>query len=330
MLNDVFFSFIVPVYNTSKYLNDCLDSLVKLHGTNFEIVIVNDGSTDDSEKICKIYVEKYSFVKYYYKENGGLSAARNFGIEKSNGDYLLFIDSDDFLLNADFIGKINDILKKCRVDLLFFLPIEFNENRKVVLKKHKIDVSIAGTVLKAKDILDKLYFSDNPYITMAQTKIIYKKYLVGNRLYFENNIYHEDDEWIARTLLSNPSVLLTDLEGYGYRRREGSIITSKEQSKQLKRCYDMMGIVDKLLGIKNIYRYRQCVTYFINYYIQAAKKICVNEEQKRLYFENTEKNNVFKALKYSLSGKHRLLYIFKKIAGIKLTKKLIIKSREIL
>ncbi|MBQ6979026.1 MAG: glycosyltransferase [Clostridia bacterium] len=325
-MNDFVFSFIVSVYNTTKYLNDCLDSLVKLHGTNFEIIIVNDGSTDDSEKICRIYTEKYSFVKYYYKENGGLSSARNFGIEKASGDYLLFIDSDDFLLNDDFIGKINDILKKYRVEFLGFLPIEFDENRKKVLKKHEIDVSIIGTVLKANDILNKLYFSDNPYITMAQTKIICKKYLIENGLYFENNIYHEDDEWIVRTLLSNPSVFFADLEEYGYRRREGSIITSKEQTKQLKRCYDMMKIVDKIFGINDIYRYRQCVTYFINYYIQAAKKICANDEQRRLYFENTDKNNVFHALRYSLSRKHRLLYMFKKVFGIKLTKKIIIKK----
>ena len=90
-------SVIVPVYNTYDYLNKCLDSLVNQSFKDYEIIIVNDGSTDDSEKIIKKYQKKYSNIKYYYKENGGLSSARNYGIKYANGDYIAFVDSDDYV-----------------------------------------------------------------------------------------------------------------------------------------------------------------------------------------------------------------------------------------
>ena len=92
-------SIIVPVYNVSEYLAKCLDSLVSQSFKNIEIIVVNDGSTDNSEEIVKEYQKRYMNIKYFYKENGGLSSARNYGLEKATGEYIIIIDHDDKLTN---------------------------------------------------------------------------------------------------------------------------------------------------------------------------------------------------------------------------------------
>lgn len=90
-------SVIVPVYNVEEYLKQCLDSILEQTFSNYEVILVNDGSTDSSGLICQEYAEKDSRIRYFEKENGGLSDARNYGIEQAQGEYLTFVDSDDFL-----------------------------------------------------------------------------------------------------------------------------------------------------------------------------------------------------------------------------------------
>ena len=115
-------SVVVPVYNVEKYLHYAMESLLKQTYKNFEIILVNDGSTDNSGKLCDKYSEKYSNVKVFHKENGGLSDARNFGVKKAKGEFITFLDPDDYLeayslellagiqekLNLNPIVKIDD------------------------------------------------------------------------------------------------------------------------------------------------------------------------------------------------------------------------------
>ena len=89
-------SVIIPIYNTQKYLKKCIDSVESQSYNNIEIILVNDGSTDSSEKIIQPYLQKYENIKYYKKENGGLSDARNYGIQKATGDYICFLDSENY------------------------------------------------------------------------------------------------------------------------------------------------------------------------------------------------------------------------------------------
>lgn len=88
-------SVILPIYNVENYLRQCLDSIIEQTFHNLEILLVNDGSTDGSGKICQEYLKKDSRIRYFEKENGGLSDARNYGIERAQGEYITFIDSDD-------------------------------------------------------------------------------------------------------------------------------------------------------------------------------------------------------------------------------------------
>lgn len=90
-------SIIVPIYNSGKYLRRCLESLKFQTYSNIEVLLIDDGSVDSSKEICEEYVNKYDFIKYFYKENSGVSSARNFGLSKSTGNYISFVDSDDWV-----------------------------------------------------------------------------------------------------------------------------------------------------------------------------------------------------------------------------------------
>ena len=110
------FSIVVPVYNVEKYINKALDSILNQTYNNFEVIIVNDGSTDNSQKIIDKYTKLDKRFKSYKKENGGLSSTRNFGIKYTTGDYLLFIDSDDYI-EKDYLEQANKVTNYTHPDL---------------------------------------------------------------------------------------------------------------------------------------------------------------------------------------------------------------------
>lgn len=104
-------SIIVPVYNVEKYLKECIESLINQTYKNIEILLIDDGSTDNSKSICDNYSKKYEFIYTIHKKNGGLSSARNLGIETSKGDYLCFVDSDDFVSKDYVESMLNNLVK---------------------------------------------------------------------------------------------------------------------------------------------------------------------------------------------------------------------------
>jgi glycosyltransferase involved in cell wall biosynthesis len=113
------YSVIIPVYNAERTLRRCLDSLVRQQFSDYELLIINDGSTDGSDAICREYVNTYSCVRYFAKENGGVSSARNLGLEQAEGEYILFVDSDDYV-SQDYFALLSHTLESNAVDLLMF------------------------------------------------------------------------------------------------------------------------------------------------------------------------------------------------------------------
>lgn len=113
------YSVIIPVYNAEGTLRRCLDSLVGQQFSDYELLLINDGSTDGSDAICREYANTYSCVRYFAKENGGVSSARNLGLEKAEGEYILFVDSDDYV-SQDYFALLSHTLESNAVDLLMF------------------------------------------------------------------------------------------------------------------------------------------------------------------------------------------------------------------
>lgn len=238
-------SIIVPVYNVSKYLAKCLDSLIcqDLKPEEYEIIIVNDGSTDNSEEISRQYEEKYSNIKVVRQKNQGLSGARNTGIKLAKGMYIQFVDSDDYL-EPNVLKTLIDKMETDNLDVLRFNYQNVNENYEVYepYKEHKSYVDYRDEVCDGLTFLtERLGYACYAVQFLIKSELLKKE---GNT--FKSGIYFEDTEWTPRILTQAKRVTSTDLMVYNYLLRQGSITNSVSIEKKRKVLEDKMLLVSSL------------------------------------------------------------------------------------
>ena len=124
-------SIIIPVFNVEQYLKQCLDSIVSQDCSSIEVILIDDGSTDGSATLCKDYANTYNYIKFLHKENGGVSSARNMGLQHAKGEYVAFIDSDDYV-TPDYLESLYKLLNHSQADVAQCGHyIVFSENRRV-------------------------------------------------------------------------------------------------------------------------------------------------------------------------------------------------------
>ncbi len=232
------FSIIIPVYNTEKYFNKCLDSVINQSYKDYEVIIINDGSTDSSEDIINNYSKENNKIKYYFKKNGGLSSARNYGVSKSKGEYIIFLDSDDYL-DKNILRVLNDNIED-NIDIIRFQSYRVFDDKK---EDYLICPSFNST--NGKDAFLKLY--KNKSIELATVYLFNKKYWDKNQYEFAINRYHEDFGLIPLVILKAKKVKSIDYKGYYYVDRPNSITTDKNYEKIKKRAFDMLFHFDFLL-----------------------------------------------------------------------------------
>lgn len=207
-------SIIVPIYNTEKYLNRCIDSIINQTYKNLEIVLVDDGSTDKSGVICDDYAKSDSRIKVIHKENGGVSSARNVGIDNATGEYIMFVDADDELcLNA--IEYIMELSKKNNADLICFQMKELEDiddvNVNIFHKKIYSDIYINSSNIS--NGFFELYSNSNLF---SPCNKLYKKSVVkNNNLKFDTKLsLLEDFEFNIRYMRVIESIYSVDEELY--------------------------------------------------------------------------------------------------------------------
>ncbi|MBQ8209673.1 MAG: glycosyltransferase [Clostridia bacterium] len=150
-------SIIIPIYNTAKYLSKCIDSLLDQSYKNTEIILVNDGSTDESGKICDEYAALHKNIKVIHKANAGVSQARNTGIENATGDYLCFVDGDDYV-TSNYIGDMFDVAKKEAVDIVTCNQIKiWDDGRKIELFENNMQLNEYFIISGIETLADMLY-----------------------------------------------------------------------------------------------------------------------------------------------------------------------------
>ena len=229
------FSFIVPVYNTEKYLAKCLDSLLAQTCADFEIIVVNDGSPDNSQAIIDDYIARYpEKVKGFLKENGGLSDARNYGIQKAGGEYFLLIDSDDYI-HPDTLTQLQSEINTCQPDVIGF---------------HLLTVNGSGDILS---VIPKPVFSglsgEDAIIALVSSKegfeaacgFAYRtEYWKAQQFAFMKGIYHEDFALIPWVILKAATVSCVDLQAYLYLQSDGSIMRTQTPQRIRKRAEDLL------------------------------------------------------------------------------------------
>lgn len=221
-------SVIVPIYNVEEYLHQCIDSIIQQTYYNLEILLVDDGSSDNSGVIAEDYANSDNRIKVYHKKNGGLSDARNYGIDHANGDYFTFVDSDDFIVpkmieNMVIIAEkeLADIVecRNCRCsseDTIFSVSIP--------------DGKINTRILSGNDRM-RLFLSPTGIKTTAWAKL-YKRELFNN-VRFPVGKYHEDVFTTYKLIDLASRVALTDFVGYVYRNNKNSITKSTFNIKRL-------------------------------------------------------------------------------------------------
>lgn len=281
------YSFIVPVYNTEKFLKKCLDSLVNQTYKNFEIIVVNDGSTDKSSNIISKYQKKYKNIIVIDKENEGLSMARNRGVQKSSGKYIIFVDSDDYVSNKlleEVDKKIDDS------DILRFqIATEDEEYTKINEYHEEGFESMCGY-----DAFK--YLSSYHFVEPAWCYVIRRDYYIENKFSFKKDVYHEDFGLIPHVIYKARKVKSIDFIGYYYIQRNGSIMNNNDYKKTVKKAFDMLEQYKTMrLFAKNINRKNNLDDYFLSYISNSVivKARELKKDEKKVYINELKKSNVF-------------------------------------
>lgn len=276
-------SIIIPVYNTEEYLPRCLNSCLEqdLPANEYEIIAINDGSSDNSLQILNAYALKYPNIRVINQENRGLGATRNRGLNLAIGEYIWFVDSDDWVLENCLL----DIYENCKdVDIL-------ETDRAYLYKDHVVYINIAKW-------------------TGVPGYIFNREFLIKNKLIFRENIYFEDSEFTPRVLyLSNKTVLYKKAIYYYYQ-RTGSIVHSESK----KHCTDLILIIKSLYTfiIKHIDNLKdKQILYF---YLRSSFNAFI---QRSLFFSYKERKQLYKIL-ISEDAYDGLLTLSKKGTKIKL------------
>ena len=215
-------SVIVPVYNVEKFIDKCLNSLVKQSLKEIEIIVVNDGTKDNSQKIIDKYVKKYpDKIKSYIKENGGQGSARNYGLKKASGEYIGYVDSDDFV-EKDMYKKLYNKAKENNYDIVVCGNYNVSED----YQNKNIDAFINNY----NTDLENIFFGK-----MAVWNKIYKRdILIKNKLEFKEKVWYEDLAFTLKAIMNSNTFAFIDEPLYDYLIREGSTLNNSNVQRNLE------------------------------------------------------------------------------------------------
>ena len=210
-------SIIVPIFNTEKHLHQCLDSILSQSYGNFECLLINDGSTDASASICREYVAKDARFRYFEKENGGVSSARNLGIERSGGAYVTFIDSDDWV-EFDYLEVLYSAIIQDSADISVssYRTYEMSRNQWLFHAFKRVEHQ---KVFSKQELISKLIFlnAHDCSFGFASCKLVRKSVLTG--IWFNESTHlGEDMEFWFKLYLIAEKVVFSNRDTYVYRR----------------------------------------------------------------------------------------------------------------
>ena len=320
-------SIIVPVYNTATKLKKCLDSLVNQTVKDIEIIIINDGSTDNSEEVIKEYIENYRKItqnesekkcntvkiEFYSKENEGIAKTRNYGIEKANSDYILFVDSDDYI-DEKLVKKLSKYIEQ-NIDIIKFKLQRVNENDEIL---EKTDGPVFENVT-GQEGFNKLY-SQDVLLDSPCVYLIKKELFEKNKLSFKRT-YHEDFGLIPLLIVSAKNMVSTPYYLYSYVQSSNSLMRNNDYNKTLKRIEDIwfhydnaMKYIDKIELEKttkeNIKIYYTNAVILKVYELQTKEqKEFIKEIKKRKMYKNIKARNLKQLIKRYLLKFNIKLYI---------------------
>lgn len=275
--NKLLFSIIVPIYNIENYIEKCVESLINQTYKNLEIILVDDGSTDSSGKICDKYIEKDNRIKTIHKENGGLSSARNSGIEVAVGDYVLFVDGDDFL-SKNAVEILVKTLIEYSCDILCFNAYQYkNEN-------------IIGNVITSKfdDIEEsKKHAIINP---AAWARAYKNSFLKKNHFYFKEGIIYEDLALIPGLSSYTENIRFIDDCLYYYVIRENSIMNITKFRENRDDKFIALQVLENIFKKNGSYeKYKNEIEYLYIKHLLIMYSTEILKYGKEIYMPRTQR-----------------------------------------
>lgn len=306
-------SIIIPVYNIENYIIGCLKSVEKQVADGCEVIIINDGSTDNSEKLILDFIGNKSGYNYIKQDNKGLSEARNTGIRAAEGEYLLFLDGDDMLYNNSLSGLLNNFLSECVPEVIICRYVEEDDitgKRKDSPDFPKISVN------NPFEFYDKFVNDSNNWLS-AWSCVIKRVFLQKNNLYFKKGLFHEDELWVIQVLSHVNKLFLCNYPIHVYRvNRRGSIMASvsyKHLRDKLYICRELYNIRDK----ENMRVLNRRITRDMFSIILSTRFIKNKSEFEKLKKE-FKINSVYLKTKEGI-----ILYFIYKIFGLDMCKKIV-------
>ena len=303
-------SIVLPVFNVEKYLERCIKSILEGTYKDLELVIVNDGTKDDSENIIIRYLEKYNNITYIVKENGGLSHARNVGYTYAKGEYIAFFDSDDYI-EKDMYEKLMAKVKEYNYDIVVCdLYMEYEQTGKKIYVGSNVEKEYKDVEKDNNGISIRKEIMENIYIAVHNK--IYKKELIEktfeNGMPFVNGMYYEDILYTYSILQNIDSISFVNEPLYYYVQRSTSISNNYD-----KKLYDIITSVEILIenAVKNnnFEEYRDILEYIgIRYLYGTFMKRIAKTKNKKIYLEGynrviQEDKKIYE--KYGILGKNK-------------------------
>lgn len=306
-------SFIVPVYNVEKYLEECVNSLRQQTIKDIEIILVDDGSSDGSPAICDNFKKIDKRVKVIHKINGGLSDARNVGLNIAQGDYVIFIDSDDFWANEKNLEQLLvEFEKTPECDFIGFNCSYYYPSLNKTVKWVKYASEIENPI-SPKDCITKLVESGT--FPMSACLKIFKRSLLQNNIEFIKNIYSEDIPWFIELLKKTNCCKFVNLYIYMYRKEVSNSISSSFSIKKFTDVFNSLkqGVSEDIkewdkkanIALMSFWAYEYCILIGMLGFM--------SDEERKVWRPILKEYEWL--LNYKLNPKVRLISIIKKMFG---------------
>ena len=263
-------SIIVPIYNVSKYLDKCVESILNQNYKNIELILVDDGSTDGSEKKCDDWAKKDSRVVVIHKENGGSADSRNVGMEAAKGDYIGFVDSDDWIA-PEMYEKLMVAIQERNLDMaVCFFKAVSDEN--YVFN----NTEYPTTEYTGRDFANLIIAEKKPRISYAIWKCLYKREVIKDIKFYKGVHYNEDAVFLIESLWNAKKMAFIDAPMYYYRVHESSIsnidISEKRINDILFKCEWLLNYYGENANRSELKKVRKCIIDELLSYLRLASK----------------------------------------------------------
>lgn len=282
------FSIIVPVYNVEKYMEECLESILSQSFGDFEIIIVDDGSTDSSSQIADAIVRKDKRVKVIHRKNAGLSVARNTGLKNAKGDYALFVDSDDYIAENSLQALADTIFQsKTLPDVVFLEAFKVYPNAQI--KPLKDNLEDFDYNEKSTEEFFECFSRMGKFPGSACTKAVKLLLIKDKGLFFRPDLLSEDLDWTARLLLRAGSFAYCEHPFYYYRQNRAGSITNTIGLKNVKSLLSIIGRYSiaetanlRQVAVNSFMAYEMGIVVFNYHKLSENDKLQIKPEIMRL------------------------------------------------